>query len=313
MFLFWLRASRSQIKFPNNCFHETIKHTPFLTTESYVETNEKYQEKYYFHLSTWGLFSEINNMINAMILCLIEQKQFVLVDANWNYGKWDDYFDSVFYVEHTHPVSKSHSFDRSDLNHPTRLWNMSRDTNILSRPCDIFQTCDLYTRRKILAHIIFRPKIGYCVSNIQDQTCDYIGVHIRAGDKIDAHEMKKIEINKYAQKIQQIAANYNIYNVFYASDDSRLIKNISEQLGSDFSTMYADTNNNNSGYSQHTFNYYMSNAEKRTQFSNLINEVMSLIKSKYLVCTFSSNVSRFVALFIPLSNCYSLDDVWYPL
>lgn len=150
----------------------------------------------------------------------------------------------------------------------------------------------------------------FCLENInlmkkeiKRDTFD-IGIHIRAGDKITTGEMKEISIESYIQKTASII-NIPIPNIFIMSDSLQKIEEFKRLAPKNWVLHYFQTNILDTHF-QDNFN--------KKSFDNKLNalfqfmaELECMKQSKKIVCTFSSNVSRF--LFLVHSDCeyHSLD------
>ena len=105
---------------------------------------------------------------------------------------------------------------------------------------------------------------------------DFIGVHIRRGDKITTGEMDNISLKRYVSKIEE----YDIDDVYIATDDISTINSIREAL-------------------DNKYKIYHNPCLKTNGFD-----------SKNFIGTYSSNLSRVVPCIIGFDKCISLDDEW---
>ena len=136
---------------------------------------------------------------------------------------------------------------------------------------------------------------------------DYIGVHIRRGDKITSKEMQEIHLDKYVNTI----INYkNISsNVFFATDDTSIINDIKEKLCPHGFNIFYNSLNQSTGFNEALFNNASKQA-KREETINVLLDMDVLIHSCFFIGTYTSNLSRVVPFFLGLDKCISLDNDW---
>ena len=131
-----------------------------------------------------------------------------------------------------------------------------------------------------------------------------IGIHIRAGDKITTGEMKKISIDQYIEKARGISTTENP-NIFLMSDTYSLIQEFKEKAPSTW-IIYSFPSTILSSHIQYDFNR-KSQDEKLDAFIQFMAELYTLKECKKIICTFSSNISRFLYLIHHNCEYYSLD------
>lgn len=136
---------------------------------------------------------------------------------------------------------------------------------------------------------------------------DYIGVHIRRGDKITSREMKEMHLDLYINTI----INYKDIssNVYIATDDTSIINEIKEKLRHNGFNVFYNSLNRSTGFNEAVFNH-SSKQERREETFNVLSDMEVLIHSKFFIGTYTSNLSRVVPFFIGLDNCISLDNDW---
>ena len=136
---------------------------------------------------------------------------------------------------------------------------------------------------------------------------DYIGVHIRRGDKITSKEMQDIHLDKYVNTIIHFK---NIStNVYIATDDTSIINNIKDKLCPHGFHVYYNNSNQSSGFNEAAFN----NSSKQVRQEETLNVLLDmevLIHSVCFIGTYTSNLSRVVPFFLGLDKCISLDNDW---
>ena len=136
---------------------------------------------------------------------------------------------------------------------------------------------------------------------------DYIGVHIRRGDKITSKEMQEIRLDKY---INAIITHKDISsNVYIATDDISIINIIKEKLLSCGFNIFYNILNKSTGFIEADFNN-TSKQERQEETLNVLLDMEVLIHSKFFIGTYTSNLSRVVPFFLGLNKCISLDNDW---
>ena len=147
-----------------------------------------------------------------------------------------------------------------------------------------------------------KKKIG--ISDIE-----YIGVHVRQGDKITTGEMENIMIDKYisAIKLQGKISK----NVYISTDDVTVINLIKSKLGGKYNVFH-NVLTSSTGFKESSYN--KKTKEIRHQEAELaILDVDILKNSAYFIGTYSSNMSRIIPCFKDFKSCQSLDIPWSPV
>jgi len=307
--------------------------------KKYRQVNEGRRKKLVFQLTRRGFASEINNMLSAMLYCLVHDMEFVLFSRSWsargNRG-WNDYF-LPFCREYSNWL-----FYRSSIFRPKgRTQEISNKIQKIILPNylnahDIYEKLqrdefvsqkfnipelgikgDVFQAKKTLLRIIYRhSEEVQRVIRAQDKFLDgikpYISLHIRRGDKV-AERTKEAEAIPLSQYVKQVTDIHpDIKNVFIASDDYSVIKEIREIAPSRWSII-TFCKPNATGYDQARFNWEDGNAKKQ-QMLDLFIDLHFLIESEFYIGTYSSNISRLIALIKGKGACKSLDvDDWHPL
>lgn len=136
---------------------------------------------------------------------------------------------------------------------------------------------------------------------------NYIGVHIRRGDKITSEEMHEIRLDNYINTIIQHQEISN--NVYIATDDVSVIDYIRTKLYCHDINVYYNSLNNSTGYDLNIFNR-ASMQERREESINVLLDMEVLINAKFFIGTYTSNLSRVVPFYLGLEKCISLDNDW---
>jgi hypothetical protein len=300
----------------------------------------------YYSLTQRGFFSEIMNLVLAKIYCDKEKIELVVNTYHWNSRidkGWNDYFketlnttnnilSSQYYVNGykrnilrgliKNPFHEAQHLTQCLLNY----YYTSTSGNILSH--DIFNKM---RSKEVIGLIKSNEEWRYLLSitlnniyiynddlnneisankkKIGINSIEYIGVHVRRGDKITTGEMSIIDIDKY---ISAIKAKKEISkNIYISTDDMAIIDIIKLQLGSEYSIFY-NVLMSSTGFKESTYN--KKSKEIRHEETKLaILDVDILKNSSYFIGTYSSNMSRIIPCFKGFDSCQSLDIPWSPI
>ena len=136
-----------------------------------------------------------------------------------------------------------------------------------------------------------------------------IGIHIRTGDKISSGEMKPINQESYVNEITyfQKICNKTKLNIYLMTDSSNVIKKIKE-LAHESWSVYSLTSPsiNPDGHLQKQFNTQPTSV-KMGAFIHFLAEIRILQECPNVICTFSSNIGRFINLTGNYLDIKSLD------
>jgi hypothetical protein len=136
---------------------------------------------------------------------------------------------------------------------------------------------------------------------------DY-GIHIRTGDKITTGEMKAISLDSYleATREYQKVSGKSTLNVYIMTDSLKAFNLFKEKADSSW-TLYnlRSPIQNPDGHIQSNYNSYSSDL-KMAAFHHFLAEIHILKDSSAILCTFSSNIGRFIRLLTD-SPIHSLD------
>lgn len=284
--------------------------------KKYNKINESYNEVcIYLGIGT-GFFSEFNNLILAILYCLVNKIKFklYLVNAkgfpnNKGFEEFfmpfckeliydaDTEFNNIFNfpkneAEVLLPIMKYKygiSYFTTDIFYNMR-YNDFRNSHFIIKELGI--DGDIYNAFGIIAKNIFRfnnetKKEIYKLINNLNLPKKYIGFHIRAGDKITEAELIKPE--KY---IESLKKHSDIKDIFISTDDYSVVEKLKNQYGSKYN-IYALTNKEELGYNQGDFE--MSN--KNEKYNHLIEFFASieiLLHSELCFGSYTSNPSIFL-------------------
>lgn len=304
-------------------------------------------KKLYYSLTGRGFYSEIINLLLAIIYCEKNNIEIVINTKYWNSRLkegWTDYFKPTLNCTNQF-VSSQLYFNGS--NHQITLrglyYNPFRELNHLMQ-CNINYLYKKSTKNLLTDDIVslmrdpnfvysmgtndywlneFSNKLSqiYKYNDILESDINnykaaigisklnYIGVHIRRGDKIKSKEMNDIQLDVYIQAI--LKKNHISKNVYIATDDISIIDEMKIKLGNEYN-IYYNLFLNSQGFDESKFNK-MNRSQSNTITKLAILDVDILSNSTHFIGTYSSNLSRIIPCFKGLSSCESIDIPWNPI
>lgn len=284
--------------------------------KKYNKINESYNEVcIYLGIGT-GFFSEFNNLILAILYCLVNKIKFKLYLVNAkgfpNNKGFEEFFmpfckeliydtvtefNNIFNfpkneVEVLLPIMKYKygiSYFTTDIFYNMR-YNDFRNSHFIIKELGI--DGDIYNAFGIIAKNIFRfnnetKKEIYKLINNLNLPKKYIGFHIRAGDKITEAELIKPE--KY---IESLKKHSDIKDIFISTDDYSVVEKLKNQYGNEYN-IYTLTNKKELGYNQGDFE----SSNKNEKYNHLIEFFASieiLLNSELCFGSYTSNPSIFL-------------------
>ena len=304
-------------------------------------------KKVIYSLTGRGLYSELLNLVLAKIYCDYYKYELIINTYYWNskgkYG-WQDFFEPT--VKNTNDISSSQVFFNGSKhklslrgiykNPSSEMVNIMqtlinrgykiKSGNLLSDDIVDLMRAPIFMdqignnevwRQKFQTNIeemyVFNESIKCEIQEMKQEigVCgiDFIGVHIRRGDKIKSKEMKFISMEKYAEAI--IKQKHISSNVYIATDDSASIGEIKKLLGSSFNVLF-NTKMSTNGFDESKYN--RKTKQQRVWETKLaLLDVDILKESSFFIGTYSSNLSRIIPCFKGFDTCESLDLCWTPV
>ena len=120
-----------------------------------------------------------------------------------------------------------------------------------------------------------------------------VGIHIRTGDKITSGEMKDIGLEPYIAAVNRIVNKKSNINVFLMTDNTSVVSRI-QQPGWTVYTL-PQVFLHSTGHDQLTFNR-MAVGNKIDAYYHFLAELYTMQRCQQIVCTYSSNIGRFLYL-----------------
>jgi hypothetical protein len=304
---------------------------------SYKRLNQSFNKRLIFNFGyEAGLYSELNNMILAVVYCLEHEIEFVIYSKDAKFARtnaWNDFF--IPFCRESQSAFHKY-FNRRDHNLSTNpvfrtmikrffivvyklLYPNTYLTGDLWRH---FHNVDMEERRYTF------PNLGIvdldlrdtcariidiiCVHNaktksqIIDLKCsvnlpsEYIGVHIRRGDKIT--ESMEVSTDIYIQKILDL--NIQCKNVFVLTDDYTVIEDLENRYTE--WNFYTLTKHSERGYNYAEYNKKKVE-DKISDIIKLFAAVEILRSSEVFIGTYSSNPGMFLGMCKDRTKVYGVD------
>lgn len=297
--------------------------------ENYSKLNNSFNRKLTYYLGAEaGFFSEINNMVLAIIFCLDREIKFRLYSkrGNISYSEgWNDFFlpfcDQKDLFLHSRYNRRSNQMKNSKKLPPYFLKILSGNDFLTQDVWDSFrnqsfsnerftfpplglENASLLDTAKIIISMIwnYQPYAKELIDNFKTSIVlpnKYISIHIRSGDKNLETETYKIE--KYMKKASSIGLSKN---VFILTDDYSIIENLRIKYSDwNFLTLCDPSER---GY-QHSDFKTKSKQEKYLKHLKLLASMDICAESNHFIGTYSSNPGMFMGMRIGEENCSCLD------
>jgi hypothetical protein len=295
-----------------------------MKTSTYLQINAKYSNPILFSLTDRGFYSEINNLLNAILFGLVAKRRLCVDQSRFANGCliWSDLFksqlpwsngDIPMSIDPLSVISGVESDGFGALRHLIMSWHRKRKF-FLSRSYGFYR--NVFTAKRHLARQLCQPATHpEWPGSLQ---VPYAAIHVRRGDKLHGYiirgnlivEGEDTPFTDYLSFIRRKAPN--LRSLFVMTDDYRVVEDLrSIDPGLDIFTFCQKAEH---GYNQVEFNS-LGARTKTILARRLISEVGIACNSQMFVGCYRSNVSRYIALTHDHpSQCYSVDGVksWDP-
>lgn len=283
-----------------------------MNTIAYQKYNKQFREKYVYRLGGFtGFFSEYNNMIIAMLYCLVHHKQFVLQSRNANFSAgegWNEFFEpfckeanNVLLDKYNHRIKPL--YDQKSDRYAFNLYRYlilqnARFTyeffdEMRKMPVDtIYEIPELGLKgnlRECCAEIHkmvwrYNASTGNEIAGMIDGLAlpkEYVSIHVRQGDKNIETEVYTPE--RYMSELQK---HTDCRDVFVLTDDYCVLTDLRKKYA-DY-TFYTLCQEDEDGYELHKL-HAMPYEERRKSMLRLWASMDVMEKGQVFVGTFSAN------------------------
>jgi hypothetical protein len=308
-----------------------------MTANEYQEINFSFKKKCVYRIGSGaGFFSEINNMVMAMIYCLENKLRFQLYSSGSTCGDdlWKDYFmpftehteESVHYLFNNRPYIIIRQF------YPLTVDELFAVKKILARQ---ILTQDVWPYIRNNYNVSYEVKTPYlngkltevtfnlieCIWKYNDTTSneiktltenlginkEFASIHIRRGDK--NKECPHTPVKSYFKIVDEVTGSRD-YPVFLASDDYNVITEAKELYPDRI--IYHFSFLDNIGYESATFQYKLSKELQKEKIIKFLAEIELLKKGNIFVGSFSSNIGMFMGMVRPQEEVFGVDfNSWF--
>ena len=298
---------------------------------AYQNLNRDQQRRVIFALTNRGFASELNNLLSAILYCLDEGIEFRM-QSRWWTGKhdrgWEDYF-LPFCQENNHWFDRRPSVWSTNL--PRRAVDWAHRAVMPNRLLahDIFELLrgeefaarrfaipelgidgDVFEAKQKILGMVYRhndevERSLQAHSEMLKRIKPFVSVHVRRGDKVapKTWEADAIPVEDYIAEIRRVAPETR--RVFVATDDYSGLKAFQARCPSAWE-VFSLCPKENRGYVHLDFGAERSDLKKQ-QMLLLFSDLHFLRNSERFIGTYSSNISRLMALFLGRERCHSLD------
>jgi hypothetical protein len=295
-----------------------------METSNYLQTNAKYSNPFLFSLTSRGFYSEINNLLNAILFGLVTKRRLYVDQSGFADGHliWSDLYGSHLplsagdiqgSIDHLWMITGVKSAGFKVLSGRISSWHHFRRF-FLSRSYGFYM--NVFAAKRHLARQFCRP-----VTHLEwpgSLPVPYAAIHVRRGDKLQGYtwrgnlivEGENISLRDYLSIIRRKAPH--LQSLFVMTDDYQIVEDFrSIDPSLDIFTFFQKVEQ---GYKQDEFNS-LGARSKTMAVRRLISEVEIACNSQIFVGCYKSNVSRYIALTHEHpKQCYSVDSLkdWNP-
>lgn len=304
-----------------------------MTLKEYQQINKSFKKVCVYRIGNEaGFFSEINNMLIALVFCLEHGLQFRLYSENSNFGDdiWNDYF--LPFTKHSTAASHFLFNERPYIHKRPYTLSVQELFSIKKELSQQFLTQDVwpYIRDKSTYNVYRFVDTPYVKGNLTAVTStlieciwkynkyanskiinliksleipkNYGAMFIRRGDK--NIEAPYEEIKKYFDKMDGVSGGYNL-PIFVSSDDFNVIQEIKNLYPE--RDIYSFHFEQDSGYFMGDFISNYTKVEQKEKIIQLLAQIEVLKRADFFVGTYSTNVAVFVGMARDCKNCYDVN------
>jgi hypothetical protein len=290
--------------------------------DRYLALNESYSSPFAFKLTQRGFYSEVNNLLNAVLFGLVKRRRLIVDQSGFEGQRWTDFFMADLPTAPpslTSTISKEWVVD--GVTHPgfhiIRKWAMRRHQRfpLLWLP-EIGVGGSVFRVKRFLARMLTTPRLTHDVPSGLRRP--FAAFHIRRGDKVGGYvangefiqEGDDVAPSAYVAFLNRVAPE--IRCIFVMTDDYRCVEEV--RTASPWRMVQSFCPPADRGYQQTEFSG-MDAEQKRNRLKRLIAETEISSASDLFVGGFKSNVARFITLshYQP-ARCFSIDGKkrWSP-
>ncbi|MDO6994390.1 hypothetical protein Q5M87_10260 [Brachyspira innocens] len=294
----------------------------------YNELNNSFSKTCVFYVGhSAGFFSEFNNMVLAIIYCLVNKINFKLYSKTANFSNgigWEEFF-KPFCNEVFHDLYHQYNSRYYDPNLLNLLNAIKSEHNIDYFTQDIFydiknpeflnrsfniEELDINGNIKEVFGLISKKIYRFnekteneikSLINTLNLPKNYIAAHIRAGDKITESNLISYEV--YIEAIKKYS---NLKDIFIFTDDYSIIDNIKNKYKNTYN-IHTLTNKDEKGYTLNKLNSKSDN-EKHKELIKLFAMIEVCRKADICFGSYTTNPDSFLSAIMEEGKFIEIED-----
>jgi hypothetical protein len=293
---------------------------------AYHQLNRSYDRPLVFFLSNRGFFSEVTNLITAMVLALVEKRRLVVGQARFNGYRWQDFFQTALPdAEGERLVVNDQSAIIQGIYSPaftemrdwlTGLWNRGATLDLpeIGVSGSVFDVKRALNGAFCIPRRQMRRDAHREMKRLGLVPGQFAALHVRRGDKIRPESgVPEGQATTPAAYVDAIRAHVpGAKDIFVLTDDFPFLQLLREADRSlRFHTLCPPEQR---GHHQFDFNARPV-AKKREEINRLLTEVEIATVSSAFLGGFQSNVARHITtVHAHPEDCHSVDNLktWAP-
>ncbi len=286
---------------------------------TYLKINAKYSNPFLFSLTSRGFYSEINNLLNAILFGLITKRRLYVDQSKFSDGdlKWADLYQSDLlwatedvqnFIDPKWIIEGVGSTGFWDIGNFINYRHLNKKFFLL-RSYGFYR--NIFAAKRHLARQFCQPVAPF--NWPEDLQVPYAAIHVRRGDKVEGYisprsgdlivEGEQVLVHDYLSIIHRQAPH--LKSLFVMTDDYQVVDDL-QAIDSSLN-IFTFCQKIDQGYTQDKFNE-LGSQSKIIAIRKLISEVDIACNSQIFVGCYKSNVSRYVALAHKHpKQCYSAD------
>jgi hypothetical protein len=301
---------------------DLIAHRNIPLLDRYLAVNQSYSSPFVFKLTQRGFFSEVNNLLNAVLYGLAKRRRLIVDESGFEGQNWTDFFTASL---PTAPSSLINTVPKEwfvdGVKHQgfylIRKWAIRRHERFpfLWLP-EIGLGGTVFRVQRSIARMLTTPRHPHDIPS--ELKRPFAAFHIRRGDKVGGYvingqvirEGDDIASSVYVDLLNRKAPE--VRSIFVMTDDYRCVEEV--KAAATGRIVHAFCLPSERGYQQDEFSA-LDAGQKRTSLKRLVAEANIATMSDLFIGAFKSNVGRFVALWHhEPRRCFSVDGQkrWLP-
>jgi hypothetical protein len=285
----------------------------------YLKINNSYSDPILHFLTSRGHYSEVNNLLNAMIFALISRRKLVIDQSRFSRGtiSWNDFYSSILPASsEVDPNSIAEQWKISDMKSTGLrklrkfMWALEDASEPITTELGTYSST--LPLKRHLANLFCEP--AFPLQESLELGDEYAAFHVRRGDKIQTFqnrlgepvvEGEYIDASSYLTRLREV--NSSLQTIFVMTDDYSIVNELSELDPTiRIKTLCPPSQN---GYFQH-IHTRLPREKKVAEVQQLILEAEIASQSKAFIGCYKSNVSRYIAMMHrDINSCSSVDSL----